>query len=180
MNSDNILSGQAPHLMTGADGNPIIVVGIADIKVGKAPHNVRTTLGSCIALCLYNAQMQAGGMLHLMMAEPPAVELAKGEIQKKAKYARTGIPELLRQMRISFGLEPAQLTAKMFGGANLLPNVTRNIGQENEVAVREILRGYGIRITGYMTGGTKGYKVDFDLNTGKVRCQLFGEAAQEI
>ena len=180
MTNDNILPGQAPQHMVGADGNPILVVGIADIKVGKSPYSIRTTLGSCIAVCLYNPQAQVGGMLHLMMAAPPAMEVAKGEILKKAKYAQTGVPELVRQMRHTFGLEPAQMSAKIFGGANLLPNVTRNIGYENEVAVREILRGLGIRILGYMTGGTKGYKVDFNLNTGKVRCQLFGEEAQEI
>ena len=31
-----------------------VVVGIADIKVDKAPKVLKTNLGSCVAVCLYS------------------------------------------------------------------------------------------------------------------------------
>jgi chemotaxis protein CheD len=78
-----------------------IVVGIADIKVGRAPSTLKTNLGSCIAVCLYDQHKKVGGMLHLMLASSNGIT-DKREL-KKEKYADTGIAELLQQMKLSFG-----------------------------------------------------------------------------
>ena len=102
------------------------------------------------------------------------------ENMRKAKYAQTGIPELLRQLKAAFGLSPEQFQAKFFGGANLLSSVSRNIGKINEEAVRAILREHGVKISASLTGGNKGYKIDMDMATGRVRCQIFGEEAREF
>jgi len=166
-------------------GNPIVLdqsamiaVGIADIKIGKAPQVLRTTLGSCIAVCLYNSDAKVGGMLHFMMATPFRTDVSPETI-KKGKYAQTGIPEILRQLRNHFKIEPTGFTAKLFGGANLLPTVKTEIGRENEEMARSILKTYGVRITGAKTGGPKGYRIDMDLSTGKVKCQVFGQETEE-
>ncbi len=157
---------------------PTLIVGIADIKVGKAPSLITTNLGSCIAVCLYDRNKQVGGMLHLMLAR--ASDGTTREVVKVAKYADTGIPELLKQLRETYGLGKENFVAKIFGGAKILQFVTQNIGEENETAVREILRILGIRVVAAKTGGEKGYKVSFDLSTGKVVCQIFGEPAGEF
>jgi len=159
-----------------AEINNSVLAGIADIKLGRAPQVLKTNLGSCIAVCLYCAELGVGGMLHFMLDIPLPKEK---EGFKKGKYAESGIPDLIAQLKHRYGVEPHQLTAKIFGGARLLPTVTRNIGLDNDAAARRVLREFGIRIIASQTGGEKGYKVDFDLATGKVRCQVFDENVME-
>jgi len=155
-----------------------LVVGIGDIKTGVAPYHIQTMLGSCVAVCVYCAAARCGGMLHFMMAHVPP-NLAALDI-KKAKYAETGIPELIKRMQTVHGVAPEQMTAKLFGGANIIQVITTQIGQENENAALRILKGYGVKIIARKTGGERGYKLDFDLSTGKVVCQKFGDQPEEI
>lgn len=155
-----------------------LVVGIGDIKTGAAPLHIQTMLGSCVAVCLYAQALRCGGMIHFMMAAvPPNIPVSD---VKKAKYAETGVPELIRVMRVNHGVGPQGMTAKLFGGANIIQTITSQIGQENEEAAARILREYGIRVLARKTGGERGYKLDFDLNTGKVMCQKFGCEPEEV
>jgi len=156
--------------------NTIIVVGIGDAKIGQSPFVIRTTLGSCIAVCFYDHQQKIGGMLHLMMAN------SEGHTQRDfrpAKFANTGIPLLLEMLKKQYGLVPSQLKAKIFGGAKILRMVSQDIGKDNEEAVRQILKALGISILAFKTGGDKGYQVDFDLSTGRVVCRIFGQEPGE-
>lgn len=152
-------------------------VGVGDIQVAEAPTIITTYLGSCVAVCLYASLHKVGGIIHFML--PRACPTHGGLILKKEKYADTGIPELLRQLKDVFKLEKNDFTAKLFGGANILKNVNRQIGNENIEAAKDILRGLNIKILVSKTGGEKGYGVEFDLNTGKVLCRVFGEEPQE-
>lgn len=154
-----------------------IVVGMADIKVAKAPAVIKTNLGSCIAVCLYSSSLRCGGMLHLMLPSAPT----NREIVKKAKYADTGIPELLHQLKsLSGASKHTDFVAKIFGGACVLVNVKSNIGQDNASSVKEILEDLGIKIVAEEIGGNKGYKVDFDIQTGLVKSQIFGGQVKEF
>ncbi|RKY35124.1 MAG: chemotaxis protein CheD [Candidatus Omnitrophota bacterium] len=154
-----------------------IAVGMADIKIGKAPAMISTILGSCIAVCLYSSKDKTGGLLHLMMASSKGA--SKINNFKKAKYADTGILELLGQLKNFYGLNQRSLVAKIFGGAKVLKNVTAPIGENNQQAVKEILKENGIAIFASKLGGEKGYRIKFDLETGKVKCQIFGHEFEE-
>ena len=155
----------------------MIVVGIGDAKTGQAPAVIRTTLGSCIAVCLYDPENRIGGMLHLMMAS------SQGHSRldfRPAKFADTGIPLLLEMLKKQHNLLPAQLKAKIFGGAKILRMVSQDIGKDNEKAVREILKSLGIPIVAAKTGGEKGYQIDFNLSTIAVTCRVFGNEPEEF
>jgi len=152
-----------------------VIVGIADFKIAKAPKVLKTNLGSCIAVCLYDPNRKVGGMLHFMLAKA-----AKGaEKIKRAKYADTGMEDLISVLKKEFGVSEKELVAKVFGGAKVIKKITKKIGEENLAAVRDILKKYGIKIIASRTGGEKGYRISFDLNTGKVRVQIFGEEEKE-
>lgn len=157
--------------------NNELIVGIADIKIGKAPQLIKTNLGSCIAVCLYNAEKKVGGMLHLMLASSKGS--SSKTAMKKEKYADTGIPEMFSRLRKTYALEKNSFTAKIFGGAKVLKTVAHNIGEDNANAVRQILRDAGIKIIASEVGGEKGYRVSMNLETGKVTCQIFGEQPKE-
>jgi chemotaxis protein CheD len=161
--------------MNGTDS--LIVVGVADIKIGKAPDVITTSVGSCIAVCLYHPQRRVGGMLHLMLGRMGDAGNRNGV--KKAKFADSGIPELLHQLKTAFGLEDRDFVAKIFGGARILKDVSYDIGRNNEEASRAVLKNMGINIIASKTGGEKGYKVKFDLSSGKVKCRIMGEDEKE-
>lgn len=154
-----------------------IIVGMADAKVGKAPSTIVTNLGSCIGVCLYSASHKVGGMLHLMLGY--AKNKGPEEI-KLAKYADTGIPHLLHLLKKAYNIDPSDCVAKIFGGGNIIKSITNEIGAQNEQAVRKFLKEYGIRIIAAKTGGDKGYRISFDLSTGKVRCQIFGQSTEDF
>ncbi|HPB68707.1 MAG TPA: chemotaxis protein CheD [Candidatus Omnitrophota bacterium] len=155
-----------------------IIVGVADMKIGQSPEVIETTLGSCVAVCLYAAARQVGGMVHIMM--PHADENSSKAQGKKAKYANTAVPELVRQLTSRYGIDSHHFVAKIFGGGKILKDCTLNIGELNEKAVREQLKNFGIRIMASKTGGEKGCRVTFFLETGIVLCQKFGEAVEEL
>ena len=157
-----------------------IVVGIGDIKIGKAPTIITTYLGSCIAVCLYASSDRVGGLLHIMLGSAHHAQKKNNEeIFNKAKYADTGIPEILRRLKQSYFIKKEDLVAKIFGGANVLKSVKHKIGDTNETIVRQTLQDLDIKIVASQTGGEKGYRVEFDLATGKVFCKVFGEETRE-
>ncbi len=158
------------------EGNHL-VVGIGDIKIGKSPDQIVTTLGSCISVCLYASTQKVGGMLHFMM--PSSNIVTKQESFKKAKYADTGVEELLENLKDKYGVYPNQLKAKLFGGASVLMGVNSNIGKDNFDAAKSALDVHKILVETAQTGGEKGYRISFSLETGTVMCQCFGEDVKE-
>ncbi len=173
LNTETQKKGSSPS-------DAILYVGIADIKTGSTPQKIKTNLGSCIGVCLYSAKEKIGGMLHFMLASARMdLDSGRGNL-KKEKYADTGIPEIISLLQTKYGIAPKDLTAKIFGGAKVLANVTSNIGGDNEAKAKEILQEAGIKIVATKTGGQKGYNIEFDLNTGKVKCQIFGQPAEEF
>lgn len=165
-----------PLTPTAADGK-IITVGMADIKIAEGPKILQTTLGSCVAVCAYSRPRKTGGLLHFMM---PGI-LTGIETQhslKEAKYAATGIPKLFNLL-MQRGIHPDGLEVKVFGGARILKSVTRDIGSENRAAADLLLSGRGLNILPGRTGGTCGFRLEFDLETGLVKCRAIDEKTAE-
>jgi chemotaxis protein CheD len=157
----------------------ILAVGVADIQIGKSPVVLKTNLGSCVAVCLYDREKKAGGMLHCMLPEKMKYfNLTPGI--KPAKFADSGIDELIHQLEKTYFTDPFKLTAKIFGGAKVIRLITQNIGAENETIVRMKLKEKKIPIVKSKTGGEKGYRVEFNLETGNVLCQVFGEKEEVL
>ena len=155
-----------------------MIVGIGDIKIGRSPVLIRTNLGSCIGVCLYNSQLKVGGMLHCML---PSAEGHKDKPGfRPTKYADSGLSELIAQLKRAYGLEPRQFTAKIFGGASMFKVVSINIGRDNEQSVRAILKENGIPVLAFKTGGEKSYKIDFNLMNGLVSCRNIALEAEEF
>jgi chemotaxis protein CheD len=150
-----------------------LVVGIGDMKIGKAPASIKTTLGSCVAVCLLDPGRRCGGLVHVMLADS-CVHNKKLPL-KAGKYADTGIPELLNQLRKGYGSTPGDLKAKLFGGARVLSMMSATIGDDNVKACQSHLRDHSVKIVAEKTGGDKGYQVDFDVETGAVQCRIFGQ-----
>jgi chemotaxis protein CheD len=90
---------------------------------------VMTTLGSCIAACLWDREKRIGGMNHFMLPD--------GDSGRYGSYAmELLINELLRR-----GASRATLEAKVFGGAAVISGMnTINVGERNTAFVLDYLR----------------------------------------
>ena len=153
----------------------IVTVGVGDLKVAKSPKTIKTSLGSCIGVVLYDNIKKIGGMLHLML---PKRNDREGKL---SKYADTGIPLLVDLMVNKTNANKKMLTAKIFGGAKMF-NINSelfDIGKSNASATKTILEKMNIRIVASKIGGTKGYQISLDTETGVVRCRVFGGQAEE-
>ena len=161
-------------MMLNNNGN-IITVGVGDLKIARSPKVIKTSLGSCVGVVLYDSVQKIGGMLHLML---PNCNDREG---KPSKYADTGITLLLDLMLSQAKSRKNVLTAKIFGGAKMF-NVSSelfDIGKSNITETQILLEHFSIRITASRVGGTKGHQITLDTETGIVQSRIFGEPVKE-
>ncbi len=146
-----------------------ITVGVGDLKITRSPNILKTLLGSCIGIILHDPINKVGGLLHIMLPKQSSNDV------KITKYADPGLPYFISQMVTVAGASRNTMHAKIFGGAKMFEtNGLLNIGESNEIEVRRILKKEGIKIIASKTGGTKGYNILFDTETGNVICRIFG------
>lgn len=151
-----------------------LVVGIADMKISRAPGVLITyALGSCIGICLYDPVIKLAGMVHIML--PVNMEATKGNLYK---YADTGIPETIRKME-AFGALKRRMTSKIAGGARMFDipgnGALGNIGQRNAEAVKEILKRENIRLLKEDTGSNYARTLLFNSATGEGIIRSYGK-----
>jgi len=158
--------------------NEGLVVKMAEIGVLQQVGILRTLLGSCIGVALYERKLKLSGLAHIVMPN------STGRDQSLGKYADTAIPETIRQMTaIALGTK-LSLTAKIAGGANMFSHVSPNnanaIGDQNIAAVEKILADCRIPIVGRHLGGTFGRRMVVDVESGMVQIHVVGQAAIQI
>jgi chemotaxis protein CheD len=100
---------------------------------------IMTTLGSCIAACLWDRERKVGGMNHFML--PDGAGAADGG--RYGSYAM----ELLINELIKHGARRDRIEAKVFGGGNVLKSFTSQpVGTRNAEFVVEYLKNENIQV----------------------------------
>lgn len=160
------------------------MVGLGEARVTRAaaqPMEVLVAygLGSCVAICLFDAVSKVVGMAHVVLpgTDPTGVP--------NAKYARSALPALIAKMQSIGAGDPNWYVARLAGGAQILTlggsvSLPR-IGEQNAIAVQESLKSSGIPLHGADLGGSKGRSVWFDPGEGgRVRVRTVGRAERCI
>lgn len=158
----------------------LIKVGMADLKVAKAPDTLTTLgLGSCIGLTLYDPVMKIGGMVHYMLPDSTKIK----NNSNIAKFGDTGIRELLRLM-IANGANKRRLVAKIAGGAQMFAmsgnSAVGNVGERNAEEAVLMLRELGIPLIARDTGLNFGRTVELDCSTGQFLIKAVGKTSKVI
>jgi chemotaxis protein CheD len=95
---------------------------------------IMTTLGSCIAACLWDRNARIGGLNHFML---PEGSTDSGDSGRYGSYAM----ELLINELLKRGATRASLEAKVFGGGQVIAGMnSMNIGERNTRFVFDYLR----------------------------------------
>jgi chemotaxis protein CheD len=127
-----------------------------------------TILGSCIAACLYDPVLKVGGMNHFLL---PGDGNAHGEGMKYGVNAM----ELLINGLLQRGAVRSRLEAKLFGGGQVLDNLT-DIGVQNAAFAHRFLNAERIAVVGASVGGVQARRVRFWPTTGRAAQLLLDRA----
>ena len=117
-----------------------------------------TTLGSCIATCLWDPETRVGGMNHFMLP---------GGDANSGRYGSYAMELLINEM-MKRGARRETLEAKVFGGGQMIQGVdSMNIGERNTVFAVDYLKTERIPIVSRDVLGGYARKVCFLPATGK-------------
>lgn len=131
--------------------------------VSNKPALIKTVLGSCVSVCIFDKENGVGGINHFMLPYWMGNELAS------PKFGNVAMKKLVEKA-ISLGADLKYLKAKVFGGAEVLnyPNCHFKIGSKNIEVARLFLSEFGIPIISSDTGGSEGRKITFNTESGEV------------
>ena len=151
----------------------------ASIRMGEmAVHGqggvLRTLLGSCVGVALYDRRLRIGGLAHIVLPQ------ARGQPEMPGKFVDTAIPALMQQMESLVG-QPLRLSARIAGGASMFSNaVMVNIGMQNIESCEKLLREFRIPIVARHCGGEQGRRMRFDTGSGQVWIEVVGQSTIEL
>ena len=149
----------------------LINVGVAQIHVASNHEVMRTILGSCIGICIYDKTKKIGGLAHILL--PNCVDRTKPE-----KYADTAIPLLLEKLGKE-GCKKENLSAKITGGASMFKFNSSvslaQIGERNIEMTIKMLEENHVPIMTADVGGNAGRVIDFYLEDGRLRVKAGGK-----
>ncbi|HWP29177.1 MAG TPA: chemotaxis protein CheD [Chloroflexota bacterium] len=144
-----------------------VPVGLGELHVAQEGELIAYSLGSCVAICLYDPVSRAAAMAHVVLPAAPA----SGPGATPGKFADTAVPALLEAL-LGVGASPTRLHCWLAGGAAVLPlgggGSLPNIGQRNAEAARAALARARIAVRGEALGGNRGRTVRLLAGVGRV------------
>lgn len=162
MNSSSFIA--APISSAHADDGSTLQINEAvlwagDLVVSRTPTRMSTVLGSCVAVCLFDARRRFGGMNHFLVPNGGT----------KALHGDWSTTSLIKRM-LELGSTIESLEAKVFGGGCplRLADEAYAVGPGNVATARQILAEHGIPIRVQRTGHEGGVKLYFESWTGVV------------
>lgn len=149
-------------------------IRMGEMSVAAESQTLRTLLGSCIGLALYDRRQRIGGLAHIVL---PCAQIP---IDQPGKYIDTAIPLLISRMQ-ALADAKLKLFAKMAGGASMFAtSATANIGLQNIESCELLLLELGIPVIGKHCGGDFGRRMSLDTSDGKVVIGIVGQDTIEF
>jgi len=132
------------------------------LYVAASPAVVSTVLGSCVAVCLFDPVLRAGGINHFLLP------FWNGEGLASPKYANIALPKLVEKLR-ELGCRHQNLRAKLFGGGAVFQQIGGlfGVGERNIQFAENYLAEAGIPVVARDVGDAFTRKVIFHIHTGE-------------
>lgn len=148
--------------------SPSASIPMGEIGVSLNNGTLRTLLGSCLGVALYDRRLKVGALAHVVLP------CSRGPTELPGKFADTAVPAMIERMQVLAGGE-LRLTAKVAGGANMFSTTTSNtVGTQNIQAMERILEGLRIPVLGRHYGGEQGRRMTLDTTSGIVIIEVVG------
>lgn len=139
----------------------VVYVEPGHLLVCTEPCRLRTVLGSCVAVCLYDPELRHGGMNHFMLPESPS------PFETSSRYGARAMPMLVSRLE-RLGSVRRNLRASVFGGACVLFPGTdlMHLGRRNVEFALDWLKENGITVVKSSVLGERARRLELDIESG--------------
>ena len=144
-----------------------------ELIFSKEPMVIKTVLGSCVAVTIFDKVNRWGGMCHYLLPIAPAN-------LKSTKYGDVAIKYLIKKF-IDNGSDIKNLEATITGGAFIIFSAREIffVGDRNVDVAENILRERKVYIKYRNTGGENGRKVVFSTEYNVINVEIIKEIRVE-
>jgi len=125
--------------------------------IGSEQSAIKTVLGNCVSVCLWDDKLRFGGMNHFLYP------VTHDKNKATAQFGNIATKILIKKMYAA-GSTPENIVAQIVGGAE--DKGGSSLGLENVNIARKILQKEKIEIKSEDVGGHLGRKVIFDVHNG--------------
>jgi chemotaxis protein CheD len=135
--------------------------------LGRQAAQVRTLLGSCVAVTVWHPRERLGGMCHFLLPQ----RNRRPEEPRDGRYGDEAL-ELMAEAMQRNGLPPRSFEAYLHGGADTLPDragMKFNVGERNIEQGRALIGHYGFTLLGVDVGDHVPRHVCLNLADGEVQ-----------
>lgn len=136
------------------------------LHASRETTEVTTLLGSCVGVAMFDPTTKIGGLNHYLLAN-----VSHGESPNE-RYGEVAIPQLVDEM-VKLGALRSQIRAKVYGGANVLTQISKTeaqaIGTKNIEMATKTLKNLGIPVDEKIVGGSVGCKIIVNTSTFEVK-----------
>ncbi|PKA15985.1 chemotaxis protein CheD [Leptospira haakeii] len=141
---------------------PSVFVNVGECLFSQTPVAMKTLLGSCVSVCLFDPFNRFGGMNHILLP-------GKAGMDDSARFGINAM-ELLINEFVKKGIPRSRLQAKIIGGGKVLGLGSKGvpIGERNVEFVKDFLRSEEISVSGEETGGQYYRNLRFFTHTFEV------------
>lgn len=140
------------------------------LAVYTRPVRIKTIVGTCVAVCLWECQLRIGGVNHFLLARPVPSDTPD------ARYGSVAMAQLIQRM-CRAGARAERLEGSVIGGGQPVDAIPdTSIGDQNAGLAMAVLREHRIRVVRQDTGGRFGRKLLFNTGTGELIVRRLGAA----
>lgn len=134
------------------------------VFASRVPAVVKTVVGACVAVCLFDPEARVGGMAHLMLP----VRLDRQGDQRSSYYGLYLMDLLVNEM-MKYRAERCRLQAQVFGAALLLQlgEQAQVVSMRNAAFITSYLKIEGVPLLSQDLGGDCPRAVYFYSDTGR-------------
>lgn len=155
---------------TSASGSKSHFLYPGQLYVSKEGIQISTILGSCAAVCLWDARQRIGGMNHYLLPE------GGGNSSNPYRYGNFANQALLNQL-LAAGCNVKDMQGKIFGGASaFMADLENSLGAQNVKLAEEFLQKHRIPLRLKDVSGKRGRRLTFHTDDGSTTLKIFEKA----
>lgn len=154
-------SHHAPHPRRTLHKNAVGVFDLmpGDVALGQAGEQLKTLLGSCVAVILTDPRRTVAAMCHIVHTGQP-----NAANRHNTAYGVCALDDMFQCLH-HVGVTPRLCEAYVFGGGNMFPNLfhVNHVGRNNVTWVLHQLQQHHIRVVDQCLGGNGYRKVSWTV-----------------
>jgi len=150
-----------------------VTLRIGGVFATDRPAVIRTVLGSCISVCMFDPIARVGGMNHYML---PSMD-NQLDHDEPTRFGMQAMEVLIGSIQ-RLGGRRDRLLCKLFGGGHVLNTAESDssVPARNIEFIERFVRDESLEVIARDLGGLLPRRVHFFPHTGKVMVKRMGEA----